>query len=227
MLERNMDWRICELAAIKRGAGHQLVDRDRKLILKRADSGIARQLQAIALHELDLRFCRYCLTQLASVDKEQQSDLAEAFWISCIARFYKCFGNSRARTKLSEKKIFKGKPEAQLAYKFFSALRDKHIIHDENPYSQAVVAVAINPSEAPDLLKGVGAMTIPLYIINENNVKRLSELIDSTYAWVLERQAELVKLLTETYSQRTRDQLLALPDLTVNKPEDDDVYLSR
>ena len=219
-----MEYRI---AAIQRGATFQLVDQGRKVILKRADSEMARQLQAIALHELDLSFCRYCVTQLASVDYEKQSDLAEAFWISCIARFYKCFGNSRARTQLSEQKIFKGKPKAQLAYKYFRALRDKHIIHDENPYSQGIVVVAINPPEAPDLLEKVFATTIHVYIINELELKRLSELIDSTYAWVREKRAELEKLLTETYSQWTREQLLALPDLTTTSPGLTDVYLSR
>lgn len=219
-----------QFAAIRRRSTFQLVDPNHKVIFKKIDDHhdhIVKQLQAIVLHEVDLRFCRYCLKELRSLNWEKQSELAEAFWISCIGRFFKCFGGSKARSQLSATKIFKANPQVKEVFKHFQALRDKHIVHDENPFSQAFVAVAINASEHDQLMVEVFASPIHLFMINDTEIERLHQLIDETFAWVSEKRIELEKTLTTTYSQWTRDRLLALPNLTTIAPDSNDVFITR
>lgn len=213
---------------IRRGGSTiQLVDPHRKVILKQINDHVAKQLQAIVLHEVDLYFCCYCLNELASLDCEKESDLAEAFWISCIARFFKCFGGSKARSQLSARKIFKSNPQGNEAFKYFKALRDRHIIHDENPFSEAFVAIAINPPEHKNSVAQVFGGPVHLFTINSADLKRLRQLIDTTLAWVSGKRVELEKALTVTYGQWTRDRLLALPDVTTSCPDPNDVFRTR
>lgn len=216
-----------QIAAIRRGSTFQFVDSNHKVIFKRIDDRVTKQLQAIVLHEVDLHFCRYCLNELKSLDCEKQSELAEAFWISCIARFFKCFGNSKARFQLSATKIFRTNPQAKEVFKYFQALRDKHIVHDENPFSQAFVVIAINASEHGNSVAEVFVSPIHLFMINTAELERLRQLIDTTFAWVSEKRVNLEKKLAVAYGQLTRDRLLALPDWTTNAPDPNDVFITR
>ena len=214
------------IAVLKRGSILQLVDADRKVIFKQINNLVAEQLQAMALHEVDLIFCRSCLSELDTLDYAKQSERAEAFWISCITRFFKCFGKSKARSKLSATKIFNNAESAEI-FKFFRALRNKHIVHDENPFSDALVAIAINASEQGEPVIEVFASPIHLFLIGGAEIERLRLLVDTTFEWVTSRRIELEKKLTSEYSQWTRDRLLALPDLKVSPPNSSDVFVKR
>src|SRR6476660_3379814 len=96
---------------------------------KRIDDPIARQLQAVALHHFDLSYCCAALAELGRLDRAVQPLLAEALWVSAIARYFKCFGANNARTQLSPRKIFKNQPGGEEVFGYFHDLRDKHIIH--------------------------------------------------------------------------------------------------
>ncbi len=69
--------------------------------MKRIDDPIAKQLQAMTLHHIDLSFCRGTLAEIVGLDRSTQPLLAEALWVSCIARYFKCFGDNKTRTQLS------------------------------------------------------------------------------------------------------------------------------
>jgi len=196
------------------------------MIFKRIDDQVAQQLQTIALHEIDLNFCLFCLSQLKSLNTNKQSDLAEALWVSCIARFFKCFGKSKARFPLSARTIFKSDPKLHDAYRYFRALRNKHIIHDENALSRAFVAVVINPPEHENPVAEVDAWPLHVFLVDVDR-EPLRNLIDATHTWVTGRRTELEKALAVTYGQWTRDKLLALPDLAIPFPRQDDVFTAR
>src|SRR5262249_43070251 len=116
--------------------------------LKRIDDPIARQLQGITLHQFDLAFCKTALDWLGRIDRLATPLIAEALWVSAITRYFKCFGENKARTQLSAKKVLKEHPGAGDVFGYFQDLRDKHIVHDENPYSQSLVAIALNAQDA-------------------------------------------------------------------------------
>jgi hypothetical protein len=213
-------------AAIQRGDTVQLVDADQKVIFKRVDSHLVKQYQAIVLHEMDLQFCQSCLRELNSLDYNKQSERAEAYWISCIARFFKCFGESKARSKLSASKIFKTNAESTTDYEYFRALRNKHVVHDENPFSDVLVAVAINASEQETSFVEIFATPIHFFTI-KSDLDRLENLVKKALDWITERRTQLEENLNVTYAQWTRTSLLALPDLTTTMPNRNDVFLTR
>jgi hypothetical protein len=215
-----------DIASIKRGKTYQLVDPERKVIFKQIEGPVVKQLQAMALHDADLRFCRTCLKELGALDCGRQSNRAEAFWISCITRFFKCFGNSKARANLSAEKIFTS-AESIEAFNFFKALRNKHIAHDENSFSDAFVAAAINPSERGETVIEVVSLPFHLFIIGNLEIEQLRLLVDTTYDWVASSRVDLEKTLTSEYRQWTRDKLLALADWTVSPQDMDDVFVAR
>ncbi|HVK57128.1 MAG TPA: hypothetical protein VM532_19120 [Burkholderiales bacterium] len=213
-------------AEIRRGTTIQLVDADHKAIFKRIDGHLVKQYQAIVLHELDLRFCQSCLCELKSLDYNRQSERAEAYWISCVTRFFKCFGESKARAKLSASKIFKPDAGSTADFEYFRALRNKHIVHDENSFSDVLVAVAVNASEQEPPFVEVFASPIHLFTI-EGDLERLGNLVKKALEWIAERRSQLEEALTATYIQWTRERLLALPDLTAAGPSQNDVFLTR
>lgn len=217
---------IYNTAMIKRGNTFQLIDADRKVIFKRVEGHLVKQYQAIVLHELDLKFCQICLHALKSLDFNKESMLAEAYWISCITRFFKCFGESKARSKLSASKIFKTNAESTTDFNYFRALRNKHIVHDENPFSDVLVAVAINAAEQEPSFVEVFASSFTNFTI-EVDLGRLENLVKNAIDWIAERRNQLEEMLNVTYAQWSRERLLALPDLSVTAPNKDDVFLTR
>jgi hypothetical protein len=213
-------------AAVKCGSSVQLVDPDRKTLFKEISGRAATELRALALHEVDLRFCKSCLEELRKLNYEIESERAEAFWISCITRFYKCFGGSKARSRLSVKKIF-GTSESTEAFEFFRALRNKHIVHDENPFSDAHVVVAVHQSGDGENAVNVFASPIHLFLIGDAEIERVRRLVDITLDWVTDKHKRLEEMLTAEYRQWPREKLLALPDLIITSPDMGQVYVTR
>lgn len=213
-------------AAVKRGRHLQLVDADEKVLFKQVSGPLVHQLQSVALHEVDLRFCKACLKELRALNWEKQSDQAEAYWIACITRFFKCFGGSKSRVKLSARKIFVTPPTDD-TFAFYLALRNKHIVHDENAFSNAHVVVAINTDDVSDPLKEVFVSPVHLFIINEVELDRLSLLVETASDWVVSKRVELEQLLENKYKPWARTRLFALPDLIVSSPDMDQVFIAR
>lgn len=212
------------IAAIKRGDTYQLVDADGKVLLKQINGDVAKQLHALLLHEVDLEFCRGCFHHLESLDHNTQSHLVEAYWTSCIVRFFKCFGHSKARKMLSPSEIFRVKTTADFDY--FRALRNKHVVHDENPYSDVLVTVAINASPTEPPFVEVFGSPIHLSTV-QADLGRLRSLVSQALEFVTKKRRLLEQELTSTYEQLSRERLLALPDLVIGPTSESDVSVTR
>ena len=195
--------------------------------VKRIDDVIARQLQAITLHHFDLDFCRKSLDELARLDRGLQPLLAEALWVSSIARYFKCFGENKARTQLGPKKILKLQPGAEKVFGYFHHLRDKHIIHDENPYSQAFTAVVLNPKGAQWKVADIVSLAMSAFTVDDDHLRSFSQLVDVTLAWVSAKRDELHNILGKEYEKWKYDDLLALPNISYTTPTSDKVGIRR
>jgi len=76
----------------------------------------ARQLSDISLHNDDLVFALDCLQR---VNKHDDNFVQESLYRNAIVLFVKCFVSSRARSKLTAKKIWKGNGEALECFNYF------------------------------------------------------------------------------------------------------------
>jgi len=202
----------------KEGGRLHIEDYPDAVALKRIDDPAARQLQAMTLHHADLSFCQQALAEVARLDRSQQTLLAEGLWIAAIARFFKCFGKNKARTQLSAKKILRDFVGAGAVFAYFEALRNKHIIHDENPYSQAFTGVALNAREAEYKVADIIAMAFNAFTVDDDHLVQFRQLVDVTLLWVAAEREELHNLLGKAYEQTLYDELLALPDITFTVP---------
>jgi hypothetical protein len=214
------------IAAIQKGATAQIIDADGKVLFKRIDGNVEKQYRAVVLHELDLRFCQSCLRELKSLDYNKQSELAEAYWVSCITRFFKCFGQSKARPNLPASKIFKTDADSTSKFEYFRALRNKHIVHDENPFSDVLVTVAVNASDRGTPFVEVFGAPIHLFMV-ESDLVRLEDLVNKALEWVGDRRRKFEEQLTATYCRWPREKLLALRDVVIQPPSDKDVFSTR
>jgi hypothetical protein len=186
--------------------------------LKRIDDPISRQLQAMTLHHDDLGRCCDALDALWSLDRTAQPIFADALWVSALARYFKCFGVSQARAQLSAVKVLKGQAGAMAVFKYFQSLRDKHVIHDENPYSQAFTAVALNGPTAEAKVADVVSLAINSVTADESHIKSFSNLARFTFEWVSKKHEELHNVLGAKYEQVDYATLLALPDVVFQAP---------
>jgi hypothetical protein len=187
----------------------------------------AQQLQALVLHRSDLNYCREALTALAGLDRSAQPLLAEALWLSAIARYFKCFGNSGARTQLSRKRVLKDHPGADEVFAYFRKLRDKHLIHDENPYSQSFCGVVLNARAAESKVADIIAMTMNPGPVDDDNIGSFSQLVGLALAWVEAKHDELHTHIRQMYEAWTYEDLLALPMISYTVPTSDEVGVAR
>ena len=186
--------------------------------LKRIETPIARQLQAVTLHQFDLTFCRDALAEIARLNRTENVTVVEGLWVAAIARYFKCFGDNKSRSQLSAKKIFKEHPGAEAVFAYFQDLRDKHIIHDENPFTQSFTGVAVNGPEAPYKVADIISLAFNAFTVDDAHLTQLTQLVDVTLNWVNAKRDELHNNLGREFEQWSREKLLALPDIQYTVP---------
>ena len=195
--------------------------------VRRINDRDAQQLQALALHRSDLNYCREALTALAGLDRSAQPLFAQALWLSAIARYFKCFGNSRARTQLSRKKVLKDHPGADKVFACFRNLRDKHLIHDEDPYSQSFCGVVLNARDAESPVADIISLTMNPGPVDDDSIGSFSHIVGLALAWVEATHDELHTRLRKMYEDWTYEDLLALPMISYTVPTSDEVGVTR
>lgn len=195
--------------------------------LKRIDTPIARQLASIALNQSDLIFCRDALKEITRLNRAENQLTVEGLWIAAIARYFKCFGGNKSRSRLSAKAILKGHPGADTVFAYFQDLRDKHIVHDENPLTQGFVGVAVNGVRAPYKVADIITLAINAFTVDEAHVTQLTQLVEVTLSWVDTKRDELHHKLGREYEQWSRPELLALPDIEYTVPSAQAVGVKR
>ena len=107
---------------------------------------LPEQLADMVLHHADLRFANECLEAMSSPAGTSPL-VAEALWRSAVIHYCKCFGehgSSRARLPYS-KYLPVGLPRE--IHKYFMDLRNKHLVHDVNAWTQATPMAVVGPKE--------------------------------------------------------------------------------
>lgn len=189
------------------------------------DGDRAARLSGLALHRSDLQFADEVLKALNSIDV---SPLAQqALWVSALVHYFKCFG-SGVRARLSPEVIYKSSPpEALEAFSYLKALRDKHFVHDINPYTQCLPGAIISSPEKPYKVEKVVCFSAQAESLESGNFFNLVLLIQNALAWVAAETDKLCDEITKDLEALTREELLARPRLSYSVPAPKDANKRR
>ena len=171
----------------------------------------ARWLADLALHRSDLLQAEIALQ--AIVDSPALSgDVHLALWRSAIAQIFKCFGDSKSRSRLDSGSVLVGASHGLIEnFKYYKAQRNKHMIHDENPYSQVAVVAILNDGSHPNKLEDVKALTYRFTDLNPQAHFNLSSLLRWIQGWTEAEFNTVIERIRIALEAKTMSELQAMP----------------
>jgi len=110
---------------------------------------------------------------------------------------------------------------------YFQTLRKKHIVHDENLFSQAFTDVVLRRRTARPKVEGILSMAFNKVTIDDDDLLQFTGLVELTIAWVDAKRHELSNNLMKKYEEWEYDDLIALPDIPFTVPSRDQVMITR
>lgn len=179
------------------------------------DGAEAKWLADHALHRSDLEFAQGCLDRLAAAPDDPPL-VQEAVWRSAITAFLKCFDGTGVRTPIDATALFSNVPAATAAFNHIRNLRRKHIVHDENPWTQCHTVAILNRKDAAKKIADIKCLLF--HGSTRENMPNLSNLIQMTRSW-LDSEFDhrhailLMKLESEQY-----EALASLPEPKYTAP---------
>lgn len=182
----------------------------------------ARRLADLALHKADLDFAGESLEAINLVPGEPYV-IRQALWRSAIVHFLKCFGVSNARFSLAEKKIYKGNAAALEAFRYFDDLRNKHVVHDENSYTQCLPGAILNKKDHDHKIEKIICFSAIGETLEQENYENLHLLIEVAKKWVVDQFNKLCEILTEELEAESYDALHNREPIVYKKPTVEDV----
>lgn len=191
------------------------------------EGGRAKRLADLALHKSDLQFANHCLEAINSTP-ENPNILREALWRSAIVHFFKCFGDSGCRFQISADTVLKGEGStAMLVFKYFKSLRNKHLVHDENSYSQSLPGAILNNGSKDYKIEKIVCFATNAVTLMPENYSNLKLLIDKGLMWVEKEFDVLCDSLTTELESLGYDDLMARAPMRFQVPEEDDLHRRR
>lgn len=184
---------------------------------------VAKRLAGLALHRSDLTFAKESLEQINSCPTEF---IKQALWRSAIVHFGKCFGASSARFQLSIRALYK-QSDALEVFNYFKSLRNKHIVHDENPMTQSMPCAALNSGEKDYKVERIFTLSVEGESLEQSNYSNLLLLIEQALSWVIREYDTVCQELTKMLELQTYDSLKALPGVTYAAPSAEEVHVKR
>jgi hypothetical protein len=194
-------------------------------------SGIAphlsRQLADCVLHRDDLIFSRECADLLRNTDINIPV-VRESLWRSAIVHYCKCFDQSgRIRAVISSSRYLPT-GNARAGHQFFIDLRNKHLVHDENPYVQASTGAVIAPESKGYKVEKVICTSIKSITLTDENLGILDRLIGEALKWVESQFDQLCEQIREQLEGLSCETLMAQPEMTPYRaPTANDVSIRR
>ncbi|MCE5286961.1 MAG: hypothetical protein LLG02_14105 [Pelosinus sp.] len=170
-----------------------------------------KELNDYLLHADDMMFAMGFLNE---INQEDEGLKNEALFYAALVLFVKCFESSRSRKKLRAEEIYKDNKEKYKLFQWMKALRDKHVAHDENAYSQTLIGGILNkpgiePKIAEIVTRSLRRGT------PEKNYRELYELVLETKSWIDNELKSLQNALHEEYEKKTYEELNKMPSPTI------------
>ena len=186
-----------------------------------------RCLEDLTLHRVDLEFALECLSAINEVGA-QPYVLRESLWQSAIIHFLKCFGNSASRGRLEYEQIYEEDAGAREPFEFFRSFRNKHLVHDENSYSQGLPGAVLNERGMEDKIAKVICLGFTIGgTLNQENYSNLHLLITRAMEWIVREYDELCDAIASELESKPYDELIDMEAITYTQPEPGDIHKSR
>lgn len=181
----------------------------------RIDGPIARQIAHYALHKYDLEFV---LESLKQINLTSSDSVKTALWEIAIVKFIKCFSGSSARIQLDEKLVYRDRTGAMEAFDYFKNLRNKHVVHDENSYTQSIPAAALNDGKKDFKIEKIVAIGARGITLDQANYANLELLTLDALDWVRTKFDDLCVRMTSELEKESLETLNKLPAITLKTP---------
>lgn len=150
----------------------------------------------------------------------QPTQEAHALWIASLITFFKCFKRSASRAKLDASVVFANEPsEGRAQFLILQSLRDKAVVHDENPYTQGAVLVPIANPGGPVARRGEAIVLCFLAsTLDDGHISNLRLLTLAAIAYT-ERAVSLAsEEVAEYLRTASRAELIASGPYTYTSP---------
>ena len=153
------------------------------------EGNLAKRLAELTLHLQDLTDAENYLRAANTISADPVVYRALAH--SAVVTFMKCFGRSKARFSLDSQIFNKSGSTVLSSFLFFGNLRDKHIAHDENPFSMCLTFALINDGNKPYKVENVYAIAMAARFLDQEKLNELAGLIEIAKAWIQEQSTKL------------------------------------
>lgn len=186
--------------------------------LVRISGELAHRLADLSLHRDDLTFAKGCLEALPRQDQDgSDADFVlNALYRTAIVHLFKCFGNSKSRSSIDPQEIYASEgPVALEVFEYFKVIRNKHLVHDENAYTQGHPGAVINKAGAERNVQLVVSLNVAVQIVNQESFGNLNLLVTTALNWVAAAYDELAERIRADLEKLPRAELLAMPDLKI------------
>jgi hypothetical protein len=186
----------------------------------------ARELSSVTAHRLDLSFARKCLELINETDN---NNIRQALWRSAVTHYAKCFAQAKSmdeRKPLHPDKVLEPR-DARKIHKYFTSLRNKHLVHDVNAWLQVPAGAVIAASGKGFNIEDVICTTFESNSLEQPNYSNLRLLIERALTWIEPEFERLCEEIKAELEEIPRETLLSQPDVTYRAPEADDIHRPR
>lgn len=187
----------------------------------------ARNVADLGLHMRDLRFALDCLDAINEVPLEWPV-VRKALWRSALVHFYKCFGKSKSRVQLDVGEVYAGEDDSIFGgFEHYRHLRNKHVVHDENSYTQGIPGAVLNDGQKAYKVEKVVCFMAEIMSVTQENWSNLRLLASKAHGWVVREFDRATAELTAELETLSYEELAAHEPLSYRAPDSEDVAKRR
>lgn len=187
----------------------------------------AKRLFDLLLHRLDLLLAMDCLQGINKIDAGERSLMREGLWRSAVVHTMKCYAGHDSRFSLHENHVLKGDSDGKEVFAYFQRLRNNHLIHDTNAYSQAIPCAILNKETADHRIAKIACLGVSCVTLDQVGFSNLDLLIKRSIEWVEQQIDSLCEHLTSDLESLSYDELSKRASATFSIPTIDEIDKKR
>ena len=148
-------------------------------------------------------------------------------WHSAIVHFMKCFGHSDSRVKLDPESVYEGETGAMEVFRYFKALRDKHLVHDENSYAQCLPGAILNKEDCDHKIAKIICPSFISVTLDQTAWSNLHTSITHALKSVDQEFEDLCDRLSAELEKVPYDDLLNRKEIVYSPPKIEEIGKTR